>query len=341
VRCCNLRRPIYEVNMPVELARIDDLQQGLYQHTYVADRALATAIFLALKLNKPLLLEGEAGVGKTQVAKTLAEMLERPLIRLQCYEGLDVNSTIYEWNYTRQMLHIRALELQGCADSTQAERDLFGSEYLIKRPLLQAIELTQEGAAPVLLIDELDRADQEFEAFLLELLSDFQITIPEIGTIKAVRPPLVVITSNRTREVHDALKRRCLYHWIDYPELEKEYRIVMLRVPTASTHLAHQLVDFVQSLRRVELYKVPGIAETLDWADALVALDAHELDLPIVKDTLGVLLKYQDDIEAVSKGQLQRILEEVRARLQAQSMEADAEAALNEADEFATPPVRA
>jgi MoxR-like ATPase len=323
--------------MPAELTRIDDLQQSLYQHTYVADRGLATAIFLALKLNKPLLLEGEAGVGKTQVAKTLAEMLGRPLIRLQCYEGLDVNSTIYEWNYTRQMLHIRALELQGCTDSTQVERDLFGSEYLIKRPLLQAIELTQDGTAPVLLIDELDRADQEFEAFLLELLSDFQITIPEIGTIKAVRPPLVIITSNRTREVHDALKRRCIYHWIDYPALEKEYRIVMLRVPTASTQLARQLVDFVQSLREVELYKVPGIAETLDWADALVALDAHELDLPVVNDTLGVLLKYQDDIEAVSKGQLKRILEEVRARVLAQRQSAEVEEALNEAEESVAP----
>ena len=317
--------------MSAEFAHIDDLQENLYRNTYVADRSLATALFLTLKLNKPLLLEGEAGVGKTQVAKTLAEMLKRPLIRLQCYEGLDVNSTIYEWNYTRQMLHIRALELQGCTDASQLEHDLFGPEFLIKRPLLQAIELTQDGVAPVLLIDELDRADQEFEAFLLELLSDFQITIPEIGTIKAVRPPLVIITSNRTREVHDALKRRCIYHWIDYPTLEKEYRIVMLRAPTASKQLAVQLVNFVQSLRRVELYKVPGIAETLDWADALVALDAHELELPVVLDTLGVLLKYQDDIETVSKGQLQRILEEVRARVQTQLPSvAELDAALSE-----------
>ena len=323
--------------MSVAITSIDDLQQSLGQHTYVADRALATAIFLTLKLNKPLLLEGEAGVGKTQVAKTLAEMLQRPLIRLQCYEGLDVNSTIYEWNYTRQMLHIRSLELQGCTDSTQVERDLFGPEYLIKRPLLQAIELTQDGTPPVLLIDELDRADQEFEAFLLELLSDFQITIPEIGTIKALQPPLVIITSNRTREVHDALKRRCLYHWIDYPSLEKEYQIVTLRVPTASASLARQLVEFVQSLRRVELFKVPGIAETIDWANALVALDARELELPFVQDTLGVLLKYQDDIETVNKGQLQRILDEVRVRMHAEQV-AELDAALNRSDEMYVPP---
>jgi len=318
-----------------ELESIDEIQQSLYQNTYVADRALATAIFLTLKLNKPLLLEGEAGVGKTQVAKTLAEMLKRPLIRLQCYEGLDVNSTIYEWNYTRQMLHIRALELQGCDDTAELERDLFGPDYLIKRPLLQAIELTQDGTAPVLLIDELDRADQEFEAFLLELLSDFQITIPEIGTIKAAQPPIVVLTSNRTREVHDALKRRCIYHWIDYPAPEKEYRIVTLRVPSAPARLARQLVEFVQGLRHVELYKVPGIAETLDWAEALVTLNAQELELPVIQDTLGVLLKYQDDIEAVSKGQLQGILEQVRARLQAQGQEATAQIA---ADEFSTSP---
>ena len=325
--------------MSPELGTIDELQQSLYQNTYVADRALATAIFLMLRLNKPLLLEGEAGVGKTQVAKTLAAMLKRPLIRLQCYEGLDVNSTIYEWNYTRQMLHIRALELQGCTDTAELERDLFGPDYLIKRPLLQAIELTQDGTAPVLLIDELDRADQEFEAFLLELLSDFQITIPEIGTLRAARPPVVVITSNRTREVHDALKRRCIYHWIDYPVPEKEYRIVTLRVPNAPERLARQLVEFVQGLRRVELYKVPGIAETLDWAEALVTLDAQELELPIVKDTLGMLLKYQDDIDAVGQGQLERILEQVRARLQAQAMEDQVAAAQKAADEFSTSPI--
>ncbi len=317
--------------MSPEDLTIDELQRSLYQNTYVADRALATAIFLTLRLHKPLLLEGEAGVGKTEVAKTLAEMLRRPLIRLQCYEGLDANSTIYEWNYSRQMLHIRALELQGCTDTAALERDLFGPDYIIKRPLLRAVELTREGAAPVLLIDELDRADQEFEAFLLELLSDFQITIPEIGTIKAAQPPIVVITSNRTREVHDALRRRCIYHWIDYPTPEKEYRIVTLRVPDASQQLARQLVEFVQGLRKVELYKVPGIAETLDWAEALVTLDAHELDLPMIQDTLGVLLKYQDDIDAAGQGSLARILQELKARLQA---EESAGLAQKAADEF-------
>jgi MoxR-like ATPase len=305
------------VKVSPEFDSIEELQKALFENTYVADRGLATAIFLMIKLNKPLLLEGEAGVGKTQVAKTLAEILKRPLIRLQCYEGLDVNSTVYEWNYTRQMLHIRALELRGVDQTDELERDLFGPDYLIKRPLLQAVELSQDGLSPVLLIDELDRADQEFEAFLLELLSDFQITIPEIGTIKAVSPPLVVLTSNRTREVHDAIKRRCIYHWIDYPAPEKEYRIVTLRVPGAPDWLARQLVDFVQSLRKVDLYKVPGIAETLDWAAALVALDAKELDLPTITDTLGVLLKYQDDIEAVGKGPLERILVELKARSKA------------------------
>jgi MoxR-like ATPase len=305
------------VKVSTEFDSIDELQKTLFENTYVADRGLAAAIFLMIKLNKPLLLEGEAGVGKTQVAKTLAEILKRPLIRLQCYEGLDVNSTVYEWNYTRQMLHIRALELRGVEQTDELERDLFGPDYLIKRPLLQAVEQSQDGLPPVLLIDELDRADQEFEAFLLELLSDFQITIPEIGTIKAANPPLVVLTSNRTREVHDAIKRRCIYHWIDYPAPEKEYRIVTLRVPGAPEWLARQLVDFVQGLRKVDLYKVPGIAETLDWAAALVALDAKELDIPTIHDTLGVLLKYQDDIEAVGKGPLERILVELKARSKA------------------------
>ena len=262
-----------------DLATIDAVEKVLLQHDYVADRVLATVVFLSLKLGKPLLLEGEAGVGKTQVAKTLAEVLDAPLIRLQCYEGLDVNNTIYEWNYTRQLLHIRMLEAQSCDIDASVERDLFGEEYLIKRPLLQAIELSAGGQAPVLLIDELDRADEEFEAFLLELLSDFQITIPEIGTMRAARPPVVVITSNRTREIHDALKRRCIYHWIDYPTLEKEYSIVNLKVPGASALLAGQLVHFVQELRRLDLYKLPGVAETLDWAEALVTLDARELEL--------------------------------------------------------------
>jgi len=301
---------------PQEFATIDEIQEALLAHTYVADRALATAIFLALKLQKPLLLEGEAGVGKTQVAKTLAELLGCPLIRLQCYEGLDVNSTIYEWNYPRQLLHIRAMEVEG-RRGHEIEQDLFSEAYLIKRPLLQAIELTENGSAPVLLIDEIDRADEEFEAFLLELLSDFQITIPEIGTIRAAVPPVVIITSNRTREIHDALKRRCIYHWIEYPSAEKEYRIVLLKVPEAPTHLARQLVHFVQELRRLDLYKLPGVAETLDWARALVALDAQELDVPIVDDTLGVLLKYQDDIEAIRKGPLQELVERVRQQVRA------------------------
>jgi MoxR-like ATPase len=292
---------------------IPELERILFEHAYVTDRTLGTVLFLALKLGKPLLLEGEAGVGKTQVAKTLAEVLDVPLIRLQCYEGLDVNNTIYEWNYTRQLLHIRMLEAQSCDIDAAVERDLFGEEYLIKRPLLQAIELSAGGRAPVLLIDELDRADEEFEAFLLELLSDFQITIPELGTMRAARPPVVVLTSNRTREVHDALKRRCIYHWIDYPTLEKEYCIVNLKVPGASALLAGQLVHFVQELRRLDLYKLPGVAETLDWAEALVALDARELNVPVVGETLGLLLKYQDDFEAVRKGQVERLLSRAQA----------------------------
>jgi len=304
-----------------EFKSIDEVQAALYEHVYVADRALATVVFLALKLGKPLLLEGEAGVGKTQVGKTLAEMLQRPLIRLQCYEGLDVNSTIYEWNYTRQMLHIRAMEAQGCQDTAELERDLFGAEFLIKRPLLQAIELTETGVPPVLLIDELDRADQEFEAFLLEMLSDFQITIPEIGTLRAAHPPLVIITSNRTREIHDALKRRCIYHWIHYPPLEKELRIVTLRVPNAPARLARQLVQFVQSLRTLELYKVPGVAETIDWAEALVTLDMQELDLPGVQDTLGVLLKYQDDIDVIRRGDLKQLVLQARGQLEMEAQQ--------------------
>jgi MoxR-like ATPase len=277
------------------LNSVDDVQAALLAHEYVADRDLATTVLLALKLGKPILLEGEAGVGKTQIAKTLADMLGRKLIRLQCYEGLDVNTTIYEWNYQRQLLQIRLAESSGGAD----ESDIFSERFLIKRPLLQAIEAGQIGGAPVLLIDELDRADEEFEAFLLELLSDFQITIPELGTIRAEEPPLVIITSNRTREVHDALKRRCLYQWIDYPNAEKEYQIVTRKVPQASGHLTYQIVGFVQKLREMDLYKVPGVAETLDWAAALIALDEYDLQAPTVNDTLGVLLKYQDDIQMV------------------------------------------
>jgi len=281
------------------LDSIDAIEEALLAHHYVADRALATTVLLALKLNKPILLEGEAGVGKTQVAKTLSEVLSRRLIRLQCYEGLDVNTTIYEWNYQGQLLQIRLLEATGSADGQGAIADVFDQRFLIKRPLLQAIEAGAHGEPAVLLIDELDRADEEFEAFLLELLSDFQITIPEVGTIRAEQPPLVIITSNRTREVHDALKRRCLYQWIDYPSAEKEYQIVTLKVPGASSELSHQVVEFVQALRQMDLYKVPGVAETLDWANALVALNQYSLTVTTVHDTLGVLLKYQDDIEQV------------------------------------------
>jgi len=293
----------------MSFATIDDLQRALATHDYVADRPLATAIFLALKLQKPLLLEGEAGVGKTEVAKTLARMLDRRLIRLQCYEGLDVNTTIYEWNYTRQMLQIRLLESSGASASTSLD-EIFGPEFLIKRPLLQAIEDSADGP-PILLIDEIDRADEEFEAFLLELLSDWQISIPEIGTIRAAEPPIVIITSNRTREVHDALKRRCLFYWIDYPGLEKEQRIVAARVPGASELLSHQVVAFVQELRKMDLYKLPGVAETLDWASALVALDTHALSADAVEDTLGAILKYQDDINQVRGGGVNVLLQKV------------------------------
>jgi MoxR-like ATPase len=274
---------------------IDDLQNELSAHLYVADRGLATTVFLALKLNKPLFLEGEAGVGKTEIAKVLAHLLETELIRLQCYEGLDINHAVYEWNYTRQLLEIRAHETQ---HEGSALKDIFGPEFLIKRPLLQAIE-TARQKPPVLLVDEIDRSDAEFEAYLLELLSDWQITIPEIGTLHAQNPPVVVITSNRTREIHDALKRRCIYYWIDYPTFEKELQIVINKVPGAQEQLARQVVAFVQELRRRDLYKMPGVAETLDWASALVALDQTALDEQVVNDTLGVVLKYQDDVAQV------------------------------------------
>ncbi len=274
---------------------IDQVQQLLQGQNYVSDRSLTTSIYLALKLGKPIFLEGEAGVGKTEIAKVLATMLGRVLIRLQCYEGLDVNTAVYEWNYTRQMLEIRLLEATGGSSQEQALDKIFGPDFLLKRPLLQAIEPVN-GLEPVLLIDELDRADEEFEAFLLEILSDYQVTIPEIGTLKAEKPPVVIITSNRTREIHDALKRRCLYHWIGYPSFEKEYDIVLAKVPDVPLRLAKEVVVFVQKLRQVELYKLPGIAETLDWITALVALDRKDLSEEVVNDTLGVLLKYQDDI---------------------------------------------
>jgi MoxR-like ATPase len=278
---------------------IDELQKALADQSYVADRALTTAIYLALKMNRPLLLEGEAGVGKTEIAKTLARMLDRHLIRLQCYEGLDVSTTIYEWNYARQMLQIRLLEAQGAAgQGNDAIKNIFGPEFLIKRPLLQALEESLVRP-PILLIDEIDRADEEFEAFLLELLSDWQISIPEIGTISATNPPTVIITSNRTREVHDALKRRCLFYWVDYPSLEKELAIVRARIPQAGEALSRQVVMFVQELRRMDLYKLPGVAETIDWVTALVQLDQTALVQTVVEDTLGAILKYQDDIAQV------------------------------------------
>ena len=272
-----------------EIRSIDQIQSALSDHRYVSDRSLATAIFLALKLRRPLFLEGEAGVGKTEVAKVLTHLLDTKLIRLQCYEGLDVNSAVYEWNYTDQLLQIRLMEAAGHVNLESARQDLFSGDFLLKRPLLQAID-PQNEKPPVLLIDELDRADEEFEAFLLEVLSDFQITVPELGTIKANEPPIVIITSNRTREIHDALKRRCLYHWIDYPSFE-------------------QVVAFVQELRREELFKLPGVAETLDWITALVALDQESLTEEIVNDTLGTLLKYRDDIQQVQKQAVKPILQ--------------------------------
>jgi MoxR-like ATPase len=294
-----------------QVESIDTLQEALQSQNYIADRSLLTALYLSLKLRKPLFLEGEAGVGKTEIAKVLSAVLERPLIRLQCYEGLDVNTAVYEWNYSRQMLHIRLLEASGSVDQQAAIKDIFSEEFLLKRPLLQAIDQGEAGLS-VLLVDELDRADEEFEAFLLEVLSDFQITIPEIGTIQAKEPPVVVLTSNRTREIHDALKRRCLYHWIDYPEFEKEYSIVQAKVPDAPARLAREVVAFVQELRNEDLYKLPGVAETLDWVSALVALDQEDLSDEVISASLGVLLKYQDDIQHVAGPVAQRILANAR-----------------------------
>lgn len=290
---------------------ISDVERALRAESYVAERSLATVIFLSLRLQKPLFLEGEAGVGKTEIAKVLSDMLETPLIRLQCYEGLDVNAAVYEWNYSRQLLHIRLLEATG-SHQHEALREIFSPEFLIRRPLLQAVE-TPDGKAPVLLIDEIDRADEEFEAFLLELLSDYQITVPEIGTIRADQPPVVVITSNRTREVHDALKRRCLYHWIDYPTYQKEHQIVTTKRPDISEELARQVCHFVQELRKQDLYKLPGVAETLDWASALSTLGAVTLNEQLVVDTLGTLLKYQDDIQKIRNGNVGSLVETARA----------------------------
>ena len=272
---------------------IPETLSALEAHGYVAERSLATSVFLALKLRRPLFLEGEPGVGKTEIVKVLSQLLETRLIRLQCYEGLDVSSAVYEWDYARQMLEIRLLEAGGTRDAGAVRREVFGADFLVKRPLLQALE---GSPAPVLLIDELDRADEEFEAFLLEFLSDWQITVPEIGTIRAAEPPVVVITSNRTREIHDALKRRCLYHWIDYPDFDKELRIVRQKVPGIPEKLSAQVVAFVQALRGMELYKAPGVAETLDWAASLMALEVTQLEVAAVEDTFGALLKYQDDL---------------------------------------------
>jgi MoxR-like ATPase len=283
------------------LESVDNVQNALASQKYVADSSLSTAVFLGLKLPKPLLLEGEAGVGKTEIAKVLSAILQTDLIRLQCYEGLDVSHAVYEWNYPRQMLAIRAAEASH--DSREAAMgEIFSEDYLIKRPLLQAIE--HRGKAPVLLIDEIDRADEEFEAFLLELLSDFQITVPELGTMVAEYPPVVIITSNRTRELHDALKRRCLYHWIDYPTIEKEYRIIQNKVPGVNDRLAMQIAHFVHDLREVDLYKVPGVAETLDWAAALMAMSQRELSSEVASSTLGAILKHQEDIQIVRKQKL-------------------------------------
>ncbi len=300
---------------------IDEVIRALEAHRYIAERGLATAIFLALRLNRPLFLEGEPGVGKTEVAKVLADLLETELIRLQCYEGLDVHSAVYEWDYARQILQIRMLEASGERDEARIRQQIFSPDFLIKRPLLQALE-AKNGRPPVLLIDELDRADEEFEAFLLELLSDWQITIPEIGTVRAEQPPVVVITSNRTREIHDALKRRCLYFWIDYPSFEKEIQIVRARIPEAPERLTRQIVAFVQELRRLDLYKLPGVAETLDWTAALLALDRTELDPTVVDETLGVLLKYQDDVLKVRGEIAQDLL--AKALLRAEIASGDA-----------------
>ncbi len=313
---------------PNQLPSVESVADALRTKAYIADHSLATAVFLALKLKRPLFLEGEAGVGKTEVAKILSLMLDTRLIRLQCYEGLDVSTAVYEWNYARQMLQIRLMEATeparqataandgqtGRALRESAIQDLFSDTFLLRRPLLEAIDSRgrQNGKAPILLIDELDRADEEFEAFLLEVLSDFQITIPEIGTIQAATPPVVVITSNRTREIHDALKRRCLYHWIDYPSFEKEYAILRAKAPDASERLSREVVGFVQELRRGELYKFPGVAETLDWMNALTALDQEELTEDVVDETLGVLLKYRDDIEKVQGQTVREIVQVLR-----------------------------
>lgn len=301
------------MNLPPDIPATESL---LAAGDYVADRSLATAVFLSLKLNRPLFLEGEAGVGKTEIAKVLAASLKRRLLRLQCYEGLDVASAVYEWNYSRQMIEIRLAEAAGVAERDKLAEDVFSQRFLIERPLLKALEPHDEGP-PVLLIDELDRADEPFEAYLLEVLSDYQITVPEIGTIKADAPPITVITSNRTREIHDALKRRCFYYWVDYPSAERELQILKVKTPQASDALSRQVVAFVQRLRDLDLFKLPGIAETIDWNQALTQLDVLSLNPDVVNDTLGALLKYQDDIARVRDTEAARILEEIKKEVAA------------------------
>ena len=296
-------------NLP---SSIDETLTLLSAADYVADRSLATVLYLSLKLQRPLFLEGEAGVGKTEIAKVLAETLGRPLIRLQCYEGLDVSSAVYEWNYARQMTEIRLSEASGEADKTELSKSIYSEDFLIERPILQAMR-GEAGRAPVLLIDELDRADEAFEAYLLEVLSDNQVTIPEIGTIKASEPPIVIVTTNRTREIHDALKRRCLYHWVDYPSAEVELEIIKRKAPQAGERLSAEIVAFVQKLREGDLFKNPGVAETLDWATALTELNEMALDPETVSDTLGVLLKYQDDIQLIQGSEAARLVEEARS----------------------------
>ncbi len=293
---------------------IEAVEAMLAEGDYVADRALATTLFLSLRMGKPLFLEGEAGVGKTEIAKVLASGLGRRLIRLQCYEGLDISSAVYEWNYSRQMIEIRLAEASGSIDQEQLASNLFGKDFLIERPLLESLRADERGPA-VLLIDELDRTDEPFEAFLLEILSDFQISIPEIGTITSEEPPIVIITSNRTREIHDALKRRCLYHWVDYPDAERELSIVRQKLPSIEEELQIQLVNFVQKLREEDLFKLPGVAETLDWADSLVQLNQVSLEAEAIDNTLGALLKYQDDIARIRGSEAARILEEVKLEL--------------------------
>ena len=300
--------------MMSQINTIDEVQSLLSAQDYVCGRALATVVFLSLRLGRPLFLEGEAGVGKTEIAKAIAAALGRRLIRLQCYEGLDAASAVYEWNFAAQMVAIRTAEASGSADSTALQAQLFSDDYLIARPLLEAMRPDPAGA-PVLLIDELDRTDEPFEAFLLEALSDFQVSIPELGTIKAPEPPIVILTSNRTREVHDALKRRCLYHWVDYPDLEREMDILTARAPEASAALSREVVAFVQKLRTEDLFKKPGVAETIDWAKCLLALDVINLSPDVIADTLGAILKYQDDIQKLQGSEAKRILDEVKAEL--------------------------